>query len=243
MNLKTFNESFRKYYTEDIDEVVTESFESDLRNSLERVSEKLARQLPCMDVDAYTRAFERCIEEMVPDTSWWEVTDCDIFNVLFTTHDVYGTIDCIIDSLNPKYKDIIESVDKDDEYYVGDEETGRIYYGKASALKAFNDLKADGIDAVMNKVEDDSINELKETYDEPELLGQGYAAPTSREFVKEVRLKLKYNNFEDLEDLQEYMNKTIENVEEFDAYWQAHKKAIMKDIKEAQDLIPSKYRK
>ena len=29
MNLKTFNESFRKYYTEDIDEVVTESFESD----------------------------------------------------------------------------------------------------------------------------------------------------------------------------------------------------------------------
>ena len=243
MNLKTFNESFRKYYTEDIDEVVKESFESDLRNSLERVSEKLARQLPSMDVDAYTRAFERCIEEMVPDTSWWEVTDCNIFNVLFTTHDVYGTIDCIIDSLKPEYKDIIESVDKDDEYYVGDEETGRIYYGKASALKAFNDLKADGIDAVMNKVEDDSIHELKEKYDKPEVLGMGYAAPTSREFVKEVRVKLKYNAFEDLEDLQKYMNNTIEDVEEFDAYWQAHKKAIMKDIKEAQDLIPSKYRK
>lgn len=243
MNLKTFNESFRKYYTEDIDEVVTESFESDLRNSLERVSEKLARQLPSMDVDAYTRAFERCIEEMVPDTSWWEVTDCDIFNVLFTTHDVYGTIDCIIDSLKPEYKDIIESVDKDDEYYVGDEETGRIYYGKASALKAFNDLKADGIDAVMNKVEDDSINELKETYDEPDVIGKGYSAPVSIDYADEVKYKLKYNALEDLKIIQEYMNQTISKVEEFDKYWNAHKSAIMKNIKEAQDLIPVEYRR
>lgn len=211
MNLKTFNESFRKYYTEDIDEVVTESFESDLRNSLEMVSEKLARQLPRMDVDAYTRAFERCIEEMVPDTSWWEVTDCDIFNVLFTNHDVYGTIDCIIDSLKPEYKTETNSTD---------------------------------VTEVLNKASyEGCTNRLKESYDDPEVLGKGYAAPTSREFVKEVRVKLKYNAFEDLEDLQKYMNNTIEAVEAFDAYWQAHKKAIMKDIKEAQDLIPSKYRK
>ena len=242
MNLKTFNESFRKYYTEDIDDAIKESFENDLRTALIDKAERLGRS-GTMDLKRYEAEFQDTIETLVPEKSWWEVTDCDIFNNLFNTHDIMGTIDCIIDSLKTEYKDIIESVDKDDEYYVGDEETGRIYYGKASALKAFNDLKADGIDAVMNKVEDDSINELKETYDEPELLGQGYAAPTSREFVKEVRLKLKYNNFEDLEDLQEYMNKTIENVEEFDAYWQAHKKAIMKDIKEAQDLIPSKYRK
>lgn len=242
MNLKTFNESFRKYYTEDIDDTIKESFEADLRTALIDKAERLDRS-GTMDLKRYEAEFQDTIEILVPEKSWWEVTDCDIFNNLFNTHDIMGTIDCIIDSLKPEYKDIVESVDKDDEYYVGDEETGRIYYGKASALKAFNDLKADGIDAVMNKVEDDSIDELKETYNEPEVLGKGYAAPTSREFVKEVRVKLKYNAFEDLEDLQKYMNNTIEDVEAFDAYWQAHKKAIMKDIKEAQDLIPSKYRK
>lgn len=129
-----------------------------------------------------------------------------------------------------------------DDYFVGDEETGRIYHSKAAALKAFNQLKASGIDAVMNKVEDESSNDLKETYDEPELLGKGYAAPVSRDFVKEVRVKLKYKAFEDLKDLQKYMDNTISDVEEFDAYWKAHKKAIMKNIKEAQDSIPTEYR-
>lgn len=35
---------------------------------------------------------------------------------------------------------------------------------------------------------------LKETYDEPELLGKGYTAPTSRDFVKDVKLSLKSND-------------------------------------------------
>lgn len=241
MNLKTFNESFRKYYTEDIDDTIKESFEADLRTALIDKAERLGRS-GTMDLKRYEAEFQDTIETLVPEKSWWEVTDCDIFNNLFNTHNIMGTIDCIIDSLKPEYKDIIESVDKDDEYYVGDEETGRIYYGKSSALKAFNSLKADGIDAIMNKVEDDSINELKETYEEPELLGKGYAAPVSRDFVKEVRVKLKYKAFEDLKDLQKYMDNTISDVEEFDAYWKAHKKAIMKNIKEAQDSIPTEYR-
>ena len=282
MNLKIFNESFRKYYTEDIDEVVTESFESDLRNSLERVSEKLARQLPSMDVDAYTRAFERCIEEMVPDTSWWEVTDCDIFNVLFTTHDVYGTIDCIIDNLNPEYMNTDESFNEsaeDTEFplafipvndiagkdfthtLIGIVRSTGVQYHSAKKYAGNYYItiicKPEDLPKVKLAIENsgffkswldknESFNESsnrESIYDKPEVLGMGYAAPTSREFVKEVRVKLKYNAFEDLEDLQKYMNNTIEDVEEFDAYWQAHKKAIMKDIKEAQDLIPSKYRK
>lgn len=207
MNLKTFNESFRKYYTEDIDDEVAESsFELELRDRLDKGTAILARILPRMDVNAYANAFYKVIEEMVPGKSWWEVTDCDIANELFNTHDVFGTIDCVIDSLKPEYRDLHERIDE-----------------------VANDESCDG--------------RLKESYDEPEVLGKGYAAPTSRDFVKEVRVKLKYNAFEDLEDLQKYMDSTIKDVEEFDAYWQAHKKAIMKDIKEAQDLIPSKYRK
>lgn len=242
MNLKTFNESFSKYYTEDIDDAIKESFENDLRTALIDKAERLGRS-GTMDLKRYEAAFQDTIETLVPEKSWWEVTDCDIFNNLFNTHDIMGTIDCIIDSLKPEYKDIIESVDKDDEYYVGDEETGRIYYGKASALKAFNDLKADGIDAVMNKVEDDSINELKETYDEPDVIGKGYSAPVSIDYADEVKYKLKYNALEDLKIIQEYMNQTISKVEEFDEYWNAHKSAIMKNIKEAQDLIPVEYRR
>lgn len=79
-------------------------------------------------------------------------------------------------------------------------------------------------------------------YDEPELLGKGYAAPTSLDYAKEVTFKLKYNAMEDLQDLQESMNETIARVEDFDEYWNAHKSAIMKNIKEAQDLIPIEFR-
>ena len=141
---------------------------------------------------------------------------------------------------------ILTSVDEsldvdDDEYYVGDDETGRIYYGKSSALKAFNELKADGIDAVMNKIEDDSINDLKETYEEPELLGKGYAAPTSMDYVSNIKRLVK-NKVTDFTDIQNLMQKTMDNIDAFDNYWKVHKAAIMKNIKEAQDLIPTEYR-
>ena len=167
--------------------------------------------------------------------------------ILETTESYNDDIDDIsfmnfvgIDDMTSNAKESPNSID---DYFVGDEETGRIYHSKASALKAFNQLKASGIDAVMNKVEDESNNDLKETYDEPELLGKGYAAPTSLDYADEVKYKLKYNALEDLDYIQEYMNQTISRVEEFDEYWKSHKQAIMKNIKEAQDLIPSEYRK
>lgn len=242
MNLKTFNESFNKYYTEDFDnEPKVETVSQELRSALESTANyliKVGQTNPTLQAMSLTRT----IENIIPDKYWWEVTKCNIEGELGNGVPLDKITDCIIDNLQPEYSDITESVDDNDEYYVGDEEAGRIYYGKSSALKAFNSLKADGIDAIMNKVEDDSINELKETYEEPELLGQGYAAPTSMDYAKEVNFKLKYNALEDLKHIQEYMNQTISRVEEFDAYWKAHKKAIMKNIKEAQDSIPTEYR-
>lgn len=263
MNLKTFNESFRKYYTEDSDDTIKESFEADLRTALIDKAERLGRS-GTMDLKRYEAEFQDTIETLVPEKSWWEVTDCDIFNNLFNTHDIMGTIDCIIDSLQPEYKDLQESIEFDEtKTYVdtdggfgkrGEKFTGKElknYYDDnhssdpiLNSYASFEDWFKDTSTNYLKEVEDEGCtSKLKESYDEPEVLGKGYAAPTSREFVKEVRVKLKYNAFEDLEDLQKYMNNTIEEVEAFDAYWQAHKKAIMKDIKEAQDLIPSKYRK
>lgn len=328
MNLKTFNESFNKYYTEDFDnEPVVETVSQELRSALESTVNYLV-QVGQTNPTLQAMSLTRTIENIIPDKYWWEVTKCNIEGELGNGVPLDRITDCIIDNLQPEYSDITESVDDNDEYYVGDEETGRIYYGKSSALKAFNQLRADGIDAIMNKVEDDAINESAEDtefplafipvndiagkdfthtligivrragvkyhsakkyagnyyitiickpedlpkaklaiensgffkswldknesfnessnresiYDEPELLGKGYAAPTSRDFVKEVRVKLKYKAFEDLKDLQKYMDNTISDVEEFDAYWKAHKKAIMENIKEAQDSIPTEYR-
>lgn len=147
-----------------------------------------------------------------------------------------------IDEYEKKMLNLDESLDvDDDEYYVGDDETGRIYYGKSSALKAFNELKADGIDAVMNKIEDDSINDLKETYEEPELLGKGYAAPTSMDYVSNIKRLVK-NKVTDFTDIQNLMQKTMDDIDAFDNYWKVHKAAIMKNIKEVQDLIPTEYR-
>lgn len=242
MNLKTFNESFNKYYTEDFDnEPIVETVSQELKNALESTANYLI-QVGQTNPILQAMSLTRTIENIIPDKYWWEVTKCNIEGELGNGVPLDKITDCIIDNLQPEYSDITESVDDTDEYYVGDEETGRIYYGKSSALKAFNELKANGIDAIMNKVEDDSINELKETYEEPELLGKGYAAPVSRDFVKEVNVKLKYNAFEDLKDMQKYMNNTISDIEEFDEYWTAHKRAIMKNIKEAQDSIPTEYR-
>lgn len=188
MNLKTFNESFNKYYTEDFDnEPEVETVSQELKNALENTVNYLievGQTNPILQAMSLTRT----IENIIPDKYWWEVTKCNIEGELGNGVPLDRITDCIIDNLQPEYIEITESVDDNDEYYVGDEETGRIYYGKSSALKAFNELKAGGINAIMNKVEDDSINELKETYEEPELLGKGYAAHTSRDFVKEVRV-------------------------------------------------------
>lgn len=242
MNLKTFNESFNKYYTEDFDnEPEVETVSQELRSALESTANYLI-QVGQTNPTLQAMSLTRTIENIVPDKYWWEVTKCNIEGELGNGVPLDKITDCIIDNLQPEYSDITESVEDNDEYYVGDEETGRIYYGKSSALKAFNELKANGIDAIMNKVEDDSINELKETYEEPELLGKGYAAPTSRDFVKDVKLSLKTNDTSNLYEIQESYKFTMDKLEEFDNYWKSHKQAIMKNIKEAQDLIPAKYR-
>ena len=84
-------------------------------------------------------------------------------------------------------------------------------------------------------------NTLSEEYDEPELLGKGYAAPTSMDYVSNIKRLVK-NKVTDFTDIQNLMQKTMENIDNFDDYWKVHKAAIMRNIKEAQDLIPTEYR-
>lgn len=98
----------------------------------------------------------------------------------------------------------------------------------------------ESVDTPENK-ESINKNTLSEEYDEPELLGKGYAAPTSMDYVSNIKRLVKHK-VTDFTDIQNLMQKTMDDIDAFDNYWKVHKAAIMKNIKEAQDLIPTEYR-
>lgn len=117
MNLKTFNESFNKYYTEDFDnepEVTTVSQE--LKNALESTANYLI-QVGQTNPTLQAMSLTRTIENIVPDKYWWEVTKCNIEGELGNGVPLDKITDCIIDNLQPEYKDevieeeIIEEID------------------------------------------------------------------------------------------------------------------------------------
>ena len=281
MNLKVFNESFSKYYTESADIIETDtSFLQELKNALEgdvRYLKEVRQTNPMLQ--AYK--LQATIEELVPDKSWWEVTDCNINGELSNGLPLDKIVDCIIDNLKPECMNTDESFNEsaeDTEFPLAfipvNDIAGKdfthtlIGIVRRAGVKYHSAKKYAGnyYITIICKPEDlpkaklaiensgffkswldknESFNESsnrESIYDEPELLGKGYAAPTSIDYSDEVKDKLKYNALEDLQNLQELMNATIARVEDFDEYWNAHKAAIMKNIKEAQDLIPTEYR-
>lgn len=281
MNLKVFNESFSKYYTEGADIIETDtSFLQELKNALEgdvRYLKEVRQTNPMLQ--AYK--LQATIEELVPDKSWWEVTDCNINGELSNGLPLDKIVDCIIDNLKQEHTNTDESFNEsaeDTEFPLAfipvNDIAGKdfthtlIGIVRRAGVKYHSAKKYAGnyYITIICKPEDlpkaklaiensgffkswldknESFNESsnrESIYDEPELLGKGYAAPTSIDYADEVKYKLKYNALEDLQNLQELMNATIARVEDFDEYWNAHKAAIMKNIKEAQDLIPTEYR-
>lgn len=121
-----------------------------------------------------------------------------------------------------------------------DNQYNSLDHTKVLVEKVGNDKVNESIDTPENK-ESVNKNTLSEEYDEPELLGKGYAAPTSMDYVSNIKRLVKYK-VTDFIDIQNLMQKTMDNIDAFDDYWKVHKAAIMKNIKEAQDLIPTEYR-
>lgn len=121
-----------------------------------------------------------------------------------------------------------------------DNQYNSLDHTKVLVEKVGNDKVNESIDTPENK-ESVNKNTLSEEYDEPELLGKGYAAPTSMDYVSNIKRLVKYK-VTDFTDIQNLMQKTMDNIDAFDDYWKVHKAAIMKNIKEAQDLIPTEYR-
>lgn len=111
MNLKTFNESFNKYYTEEFDnEPEVETVSQELRKALESTAKYL---IEVGQTNPYLQAMSltRTIENIVPDKYWWEVTKCNIEGELGDGLSLNKITDCIIDNLQPEYKDQVVEIE------------------------------------------------------------------------------------------------------------------------------------
>lgn len=107
------------------------------------------------------------------------------------------------------------------------------------AAYTFSDV-SELIDYIMNNLSPEFIDSVKslneqvitEIYDEPELIGMGYAAPVSKDFLKEVSsLDIRFP--QDIEALKEEINEKVFEIDEFNDYWNKHKEAMMKNINAA----------
>lgn len=108
MNIKYLNESFKRLYEEAIDHEPSQlSFEQDLRKQLTMTKIRL-QYSGATSIKEYEIAFQETIENLVPDKSWWEVTDCNIFYSLFETRSPELTVEQIIEELKPEYKGVVE---------------------------------------------------------------------------------------------------------------------------------------
>jgi len=125
MNLKTFNESFNKDYTEVFDnEPEGETVSQELRKALESTAKYL---IEVGQTNPYLQAMSltRTIENIVPDKYWWEVTKCNIEGELGNGLPLNKITNCIIDNLQPEYKDQvveIETIENIDSFYLESKE-------------------------------------------------------------------------------------------------------------------------
>lgn len=120
MNIKHLNESFKRLFEADINsKPLTESFTSELRDQLNDAAMLLSMR-GSMNIKDYEIAFQETIENLVPEKSWWEVTDLNIFYDLFENRDVDGCITRIIDNLKPEYKEKENGAPVDEAFFPED---------------------------------------------------------------------------------------------------------------------------
>lgn len=100
MNIREFNESFKKHYQAQLlQESLTEGNEKeDLRNFLTQAVNDLTASRET-NIKAYEIALQQVLENNFPDKAWWEVCSLNIFWHLFTERDPLLTVDAIMDNL------------------------------------------------------------------------------------------------------------------------------------------------
>ena len=99
MIFKMMNEGFDRHYNNpNLNE--SKSTAAEVKRALELTRDRLFNQ-HVANIKAYEVAYQDIIEKLFPEKSWWEVTDCDIFQSLFNDRDPSKTIDCIVAKLKP----------------------------------------------------------------------------------------------------------------------------------------------
>lgn len=110
MNLKRINESFKRLYESPEDYAVADP-NTDIRAALQQSLDDLKARGE-FNIKSYEVAFQDVIENFYPDTPWWEVTNVNIFNHLFTERDPQATVDAIVADIEGDDLSSAESVDE-----------------------------------------------------------------------------------------------------------------------------------
>lgn len=104
MSLKRINESFKKLYESPENYAVADP-STDIKAALQQAANELAARGDS-NIKSYEIAFQDVIENFYPDTPWYEVTDVNIFNHLFTERDPQATIEAIVAGI--KTEDVVD---------------------------------------------------------------------------------------------------------------------------------------
>lgn len=158
MNLKMMNESFKRKYSDILNESVNDSDKEQLRKALVLRSMNVVANGG--NIKQLEIALQDVIENFYPDHCWWEVTDCQIFNELFMNGvNPREICDMIVDQLKPEFAGAskVDADDDCDESFLTEDpgnESYRGYFFKpfdkdSSAVVSFKNMSAN---TLKNKV-------------------------------------------------------------------------------------------
>lgn len=111
MSLKRINESFKNLYESPENYAVADPH-TDIKAALQQAADELNARGE-YNIKSYEVAFQNVIENFYPDTPWYEVTDVNIFNHLFTERDPQATIDAIASSIKSEKPAVEENLEED----------------------------------------------------------------------------------------------------------------------------------
>ena len=113
MSLKTLIEGFNKRYKVEEAPIVEKFSLTEASKAMQDLAKALFAKLRQLEnnyesnIKTFEIAFQDVIEKQFPGKSWWEVTDCNIFNSLFNGRDPERTVTEILKGVKPEYKEEI----------------------------------------------------------------------------------------------------------------------------------------
>jgi hypothetical protein len=101
MSLKMMNEAFKRKYSGVLTESVDNSELTQLKEAL--VMKSMSTIANGGNLKSLEEGLQEVIEDHFPDHDWWEVTDCQIFNELFSGTKPREVCDMIVEQIKPEF--------------------------------------------------------------------------------------------------------------------------------------------